>query len=238
MGALFGILLSSCVLGNSPQGPANEITELADKVEEATYAAVYRFGFTRQLAPGISHQLEIVQQPPAIVRKVETTTTPEEGKPVTNTAWYIKNADGDFVCTSYEEIGIRCQKDPIALATFGSAKYDIFFDRPREPNAFSSVRKAPRPVRIQGQQGTCFEAIPVTATPVPASPQPTPERFRFELCYAEDGILLRGRRTTLDEGGPSDNSESFVEAVSLSRVVEPDELRLPGDLVDPGDLLR
>jgi hypothetical protein len=64
----------------------------------------------------------------------------------------------------------------------------------------------------------------------------TPERFRYELCYADDGILLRGRRTVLEDVESGGQREVLVEAVSISRVVQPGELRLPGPLVDPQDL--
>ena len=231
-------LCSSCLFRSSPTDARDEITAIANKVDDATYAAVYRFGFIKQFPPGQSTKIEIAQQPPVFVRKLTTTTSPEDGKPVSISAWFVRNEDGEFVCSEYEQIGVRCQKDPIASATFGTASIDVFFDMPRKEETFTSVRKASRTVRIQGQQGTCYEAVPKSASPVPASPQATADRFRFELCYAEDGILLRGRRTTLDEGDSADRSETFVEIVSVSRVVEPSELRLPGQVVDPADLPR
>jgi hypothetical protein len=76
----------------------------------------------------------------------------------------------------------------------------------------------------------------VAPSPDAGSAEPTDERFRYELCYAEDGILLRGKRTTLANEGSAANAESFVEVLSISRVVEPRELRLPGEVVDPADL--
>lgn len=233
---LAGLLASSCVFGGSPSGGADELTTLASKVETATYAAVYRFAFTRQFAPGVTTRMEVTQQPPVTVRKVETTTKPADGKPVTITVWYVHNEDGDFVCPKFDGADVRCQKNPIARSSFGSEKLDIFFDTPRREGAFASVRKASTKERIQGQQATCFEAVPAPPSPEPASPEPTDERFRYELCYAEDGILLRGKRTTLDRSGSAANAESFVEALEVSRVVEPRELRLPGPVVDPEDL--
>jgi hypothetical protein len=233
-----GLLGSSCVFRDSRSGPADELTELASRVEKATYAAVYRFAFVKQFAPGQTIRMEITQQPPVTVRRIDTTTKPEEGKALTVTAWFIKRADGNYVCNEFPEAGIRCQKDPISTATFGSAKLDVFFDAPREARAFTQVRKAARRDRFRGHIGTCYEAIPTVPSPEPASPAPTPERFRYELCYADDGILLQGRRTTLDEGDAAERSESFVELISLSRVVEPGELKLPGDITDVGDLPR
>jgi hypothetical protein len=230
------LLSTACVFGGSPSGGADELTELANKVETATYAAVYRFAFTRQFAPGITTRMEITQDPPATVRKSETTTKSADGKSVTVTVWYVHNADGDFVCPKYESAGVRCQKNPLARSSFGTESLDVFFDTPREEDAFTSVRKASRTERIEGEQATCFEAVPAAASPEPESPEPTEERFRYELCYAEDGILLRGARTTLDDSGAAANAESFVEIISLSRVVEPRELRLPGEVVEPEDV--
>lgn len=240
------VVSTGCFLRDSPQGPARELADLARKGSEATYAAVYRFNFTRQPAPGVSTRLEIVQQPPVTLRKVESKTKKADGKTVGLAYWFVRNTDGDFACNEFPKTGVRCQADPVIRTTFASAKLDVFFDTPRDDGAFSQVAKAARRVRISGHQGTCFEAVPAAlpgptaregASPDAATASPAAaDRFRYELCYAEDGILLRGRRTTLDEGGAADNAESFVEIASLSRVVEPRELRLPGAVVDPEDL--
>lgn len=230
------VLLASCSIGGSSGGGADDLLELARKVDAATYAAVYRFAFTRQFAPGITTRMEITQQPPANVRKVETTTKDPDGKAVTLVKWLARNEDGDFACNRYGDAGIKCTKRALAQTSFGTASLDAFFDTPREDGSFTSVRKASRTERIQGEQATCFEAVPTPPSPAPATAEPAEERFRFELCYAEDGILLRGKRTTLDDSGEPDDTGSFVEILSISRVVEPRELRLPGEVVDPADL--
>jgi hypothetical protein len=230
-----GFVLSSCGLGGSSGDGVDEMLALAKKVDTATYAAVYRFAFTRQFAPGITTRMEVTQDPPVNIRKVETTTKPADGKEITLTKWLAHNEDGDFVCNRYGDAGVRCTETALARTSFGTESLDVFFDTPREEGAFSTVRKASRTERIQGQQGTCFEAVPVAPSPEAATAEPT-ERFRYEFCYAEDGILLRGKRTTLDDTGSAANAESFVEVMSVSRVVEPRELRLPGEVVDPADL--
>ncbi len=245
---LLCLLGSSCIFGGSPTRAADELSELANKVETATYAAVYRFSFTRQNAPGQATRMEITQQPPTTVRKLDESTAPAEGKPVTLTSWYIHNPrieqgdppvvreGGDFACNEYAGTGIRCQSSPIARTTFGSQKLDVFFDAPRRPGAFASVRKGTRPIRYQGQKGTCFEAVPVAPSPRAGSPEPAEQRYRYELCYADDGVLLSGSRSALDDGAAAADAESFVEATSVSRVVEASELRLPGKVVDVDDL--
>jgi hypothetical protein len=242
MGVLAFVLLvsSSCIFNNSPQGAGDELSQLSSVAGDATYAAIYRFTVTGQLAGAVTTRMEIVQDPPVSLRKLDTTTKPETGEPITLTSWFVHNADGDFACTSYPDVGVKCLADPIASGTFGNAQLDAFFDTPQEEGAFSSIRKSARPVRVQGEEGQCFEAVP-TGDGSTTSPQATvaTERFRFELCYAEDGILLRGRRTNLaetDSGGSA--TESLVELVSLSRVVEPRELRLPGQVVQPDDVRR
>jgi hypothetical protein len=233
---LLPVLSSSCLFRDSPQRAADELAAISGTVTEATYAAIYRFGVTGALAGAVTTRMEIVQDPPVSLRKLDTTTQPEEGEPITLTSWFVRNADGDFACTQYQNIGVRCLADTIARGTFGNAQLDAFFDTPRESSSFSSVRKTSRPVRIQGEQGTCYEAVPASESDSAAdSAQPTvaSERFRFELCYAEDGILLRGRRTNLAEAEAAGSASSLVELVSLSRVVEPRELRLPGQVVEP-----
>jgi hypothetical protein len=229
-------LSSSCLFRNVSRSPGDDLTEVANRVDEATYAAVYRAGLTRQFAPGLTTRLEIVQRPPVVVRKLETTTEQDDGKKATVTSWYIHNEDGDFACSEYPSVGVKCQRKPISSGTFGSAKLDVFFDTPREERVFSEVRKDARTIRIHGQQGSCFEAVPVPSTAAPRSPAPASDRFRYELCYADDGILLQGKRTSLDSSGTPESGDAFVEIVSLSRVVEESELGLPGEVIEPTDL--
>ena len=233
------VLTTSCVFGSSPQGGADELADVAARATEATYAAIYRYQLTGPLAPAVRTRLEIVQDPPVSLRKLETATPDEAGKLVSVRSWQVRNEQGDFACTDYENLGVRCVSNPIVGSTFGQAQVDDFFDTPRREDAFSSVRKSTRRFRILGEQGACFEAVPVAPSEPPvSSPQPvtTPERFRYELCYADDGILLRGRRTVLEDVESGSQREVLVEAVSISRVVEPDELRLPGPVSDVEDL--
>jgi hypothetical protein len=240
--ALVPLLTTSCLFGGSPQGGAEELGDVAERVTEATYAAIYRYSLTGPLAPAVRTRLEIVQAPPVSVRKMETSTPDQAGKLVSLRSWQVRNGQGDFSCTDYEKLGVRCVADPIVGGTFGSAQIDEFFDTPRSAGAFSSVRRSTRRFRILGEQGTCFEAVPVAPTEPPvSSPQPvttSSARFRYELCYAEDGILLRGRRTILEDVESGPQREVLIEVVSISRVVEPDELRLPGQVATAEDLQR
>lgn len=233
-------LLSTSCVGGSTQDTSNELADTAEKVTSATYAAIYRYAITGPLAPSVRTSLEIVQDPPVSVRKYETATPDSTGKLVTLRSWQARNAQGDYSCTEYLKLGVRCVANPIVGNTFGVAQIDEFFDTPRKDAAFSSVRKSTRRFRILGEQGTCFEAVPVAPTEPPvSSPQPvttTAGRFRYELCYADDGILLRGRRTILEDVESGPQREVLVEAVSISRVVEPKELRLPGPVSDAEDL--
>jgi hypothetical protein len=239
LAALLVTLTTSCLFGNSPQGAADELADVASKATESTYAAIYRYQITGPLAPAVRTRMEIVQDPPVSLRKLETATPDETGKLVTVRGWQVRNERGDYACTDYEKVGIRCVSNPIVGSTFGQAQIDEFFDTPRKEGSFSSVRKSTRRFRILGEQGTCFEAVPVAPSEPPiTSPQPvtTAERFRYELCYADDGILLRGRRTILEDVESGRQREALVEAVSISRVVEPEELRLPGPVVKAEDL--
>lgn len=236
---LLMVFATSCIFGRSPQGATDELVKLAEGAGEITYAAIYRYELKGPLAPAVRTRLEIVQDPPVSVRKLETATPDSEGKLVSLRSWQARNEQGNYSCTDYVGIGVRCVVNPIAGGTFGSAQIDEFFDTPVRHQAFSSVVKSSRRFRILDEQGTCYEAVPVAATEPPVtSPQPaaTPNRFRYELCYADDGILLRGRRTILEDVESGRPREVLVEAVSISRVVEPDELRLPGPVIDAEDL--
>lgn len=239
---LLWLFVASCTLfRSSEEGAAAELTEIAALGTDATYAAAYRFAITGPLAAGQTTRMEITQDPPASVRKLEVFTNSPEGEPIRTASWLARTSAGTFACAEYPELGVRCQPNPLDAGTFGSATLDAFFDTPRVPDAYESVAKARRTVRVAGQVGTCFEATPPSPTPPPvSSPQPSfvPERFRFELCYTEEGILLHGRRTILGEV-PADieeRRETVVEAVSVSRVVQRRELELPGPVAEPEDL--
>lgn len=235
------LIATSCLFRSSPEGAAGELNEFANAGAEATYAATYRFLITGPLAEGRTTRMEIVQDPPVSIRKLEVFTNNAEGEPVPTRSWQARNERGNFVCTDYAEVGVRCQSNPLASGTFGSVQLDEFFDTPRRTDAYESVAKASRTLRIAGQVGTCFEAVPASASPPPVtSPQPafTPERFRFELCYSDDGIFLRGSKTIQGEVPPNveERRETVVEAVSVSHVVPRQELKLPGPVVGPDDV--
>lgn len=235
------LVASACLFRSSPEGAAGELNELANAGAETTYAATYRFLITGPLAEGRTTRMELVQDPPTSIRKLEVFTNNAEGEPIATRSWQARNEDGNFVCSEFGEMGIRCQSNPLASGTFGNAQLDEFFDSPRRTDAYESVAKASRTVRVAGQVGTCFEAVPVPPSPPPVtSPQPAfvPERFRVELCYSDDGILLRGRKTIQGEVPENieDRRETVVEAVSVSRVVPRQELRLPGPMATTGEL--
>ena len=227
----------ACFLSSSKSGAANELAALANKVSETTYAAVYEFVFTSQPAPGETDKLEISQMPPTTLRELQQSTRSADNKTLSIRNWYLTRATGSFACTEYPNVGVKCMKDPIQHATFGSAKFDVYFDDPKDPTSYASVRKIARSDRIAGQQATCFETAPAEPSPPPPTSEPAEGRYRYELCYTSDGILLRGRRATLDEaaGGAAD---TVVQAISISRVVEPGDLRLPGPVVDVSDVGR
>ena len=161
---------------------------------------------------------------------VETTTQPETGKPVSLSAWYIRNAKGDYACTEFEEVGVRCQveADRRGDVREREARRVLRYAAQGE-RAFSSVRKAARPVRIAGQQGTCFEAVPVSASPGAGSPAPSrPTVSGTSSATPTTGSFSAAGGRPWTRAGQRIEAESFVEVTSLSRVVEPRELRLPG----------
>lgn len=232
------VALSSCFLKNS-SGVSGNLASFATKADKLSYEAVYNFGITGQVAGGVSTRLEIAQSPPSVLRRLDTTTRPATGSPITISSWYVTNASGHYACAQYGG-ATRCSSDNVETTGFGDAQVDGFFGLPRSADAFGTVRRATRPVRIHGESGTCFEGVPVTPSEPPVrSPQPTFETqsFHYELCYTDDGILLRGRRTNptqLETGGTA--QDYVLEVVSITRVVSPADVRLPGEIVKPEDL--
>jgi hypothetical protein len=232
------LVCSSCLFKGSP-GATGNLTQFAMRADKLTYEAIYSFAISGQLAGGVSARLEIAQSPPAVLRRLDTTSKPSNGNPITLSSWFVSNASGHYSCAQYGG-ATRCSQDNVASTAFGDAQIDGFFDLPRQADAFASARKDTRPVRIHGEKGTCFEAAPAAPSEPPVhSPQPTvlTDRYDYQLCYSDDGILLRGRRTNLtaaEAGGPT--QDYVLEVISISRVVQPSDVRLPGPLVSPEEL--
>ena len=232
------VLLSACFFKSS-SGESGNLTSFATRADKIAYEAIYNFAISGQLAGGVSSRASIVQDPPAQLRRLDTTTRPSTGSPITVSSWFVTNAAGRYACADYGG-ATRCTTDDLDSTVFGDARLDAFFDAPRHSNAFASVRKATRPVRIDGEKGTCFEASPAQPTPAPSrTPQVTvpADQYRYELCYSDDGILLRGRRTDLtaeEAGGQA--QDYLLDVVSITRVVQPSDVRLPGPIVSPGEL--
>jgi hypothetical protein len=241
MMALIALSSSCSLFQSSAEGAADDLNEFANAGAEATFLAGYQFKISGPLAEGRTTRIQIVQKSPIAIRKVEIVTKDREGNQLTTRSWLASNDKGSYSCTDYAEVGVRCLPNPLASGTFGNAQLDEFFDTPRKEGAYSSVVKTPRSVRIAGEVGTCFEAVPVAPTPPPiTSPQPrfVPERFRYDLCYSDDGILLRGRKTIQGEvpENVEERKETIVEALTVSRVVQPQELRLPGPVAGAEDV--
>jgi hypothetical protein len=238
--ALLALTASCSLFQSSEEGAADDLNEFANAGSEAAFVVSYQFRISGPLAEGRTTRIQIVQKPPISIRKIEIVTNDSKGKPTTTRSWLARTEKGNYSCTDYT-VGVRCLSDPLASGTFGNAVLDEFFDTPRKDAVYSSVVKTPRSVRIAGEVGTCFEAVPVAPTAPPiTSPQPkfTPERFRFDLCYSDDGILLRGRRTIQGEvpENVDERKEATVEALTVSRVVQDQELRLPGPVAGSQDV--
>jgi hypothetical protein len=230
--------MGSCFLKNAP-GESGNLVSFATRADKLTYEAIYNFSITGQLAGGVSARATISQSPPTVFHRLDTTTRPPQGDPITLSSWFITNADGHFACAEYGG-ATRCTQDDLQDTAFGDRRLDGFFDLPRHPHALADVRKDTRTVRIHGEKGTCFEGVPVEPSPGPAtSPQPTvpSERYRYDFCYSDDGILLRGRRTDLTQEEAGGSPQVYIlDVVSITRVVQPSDVRLPGPVVSPDQL--
>ncbi len=235
--AIAFLLLGACIFKSGPT--SGDLSEFATRSDKLTYLAIYNFGITGQLAGGVSTRIVVAQDPPSSLRRLDVTTRSANSKAKTVSSWFVSNPSGNYACAEYGG-AVKCTPDSIAAGGFGDAQVDGFFQLPRKADGFESVHKSTRPVRIKGEKGTCFEGVPVTPTPSPSrSVQPTipSERYHYELCYSDDGILLRGRRTNLSQaeaGGPA--QDYVLEVASINRVVQPADVRLPGPVVTPEDL--
>ena len=216
--------------GAVPVGAGAELTQLANNGARLTYQATYRYTTSGQLAPGVATRLQIIQRPPASVRKLETSTPGPDGRPLTVRSWQATDAKGSYSCTDYLGLGTRCLPNALPVSTFHSAQLDELFDAPRRNGYFANIARAAARARIAGQVTTCFQATPAG----------TSGTVLYELCYTSDGILLRARRTVAASvpGNVDARREAVAEAITVERSVSPADLRLPGAVVNPADLRR
>ncbi len=239
LGILVGlaVLAGACTIGEEEGEASEELTEIATSADGMGYKATYRFGLSGELAPAVETVMEVVQQPPQSVRRIDAATLDADGERITVSQWLVDLDDGSFACADYDD-GVRCVPRPAPTGVFGYAQVDEMLRAVRDPENFRAVERTDR-VRIAGEEGTCFMAAPQPATPAPIrSPQPRfiPTTYRFEFCYTTDGILLRARRRIVGDV-PDDllgRTEATLEATSVSREVGPEDLRLPGP-VDEGN---
>lgn len=239
LAAAVGLVATACPGGDEPPEPAEQLTRLAYDADDLAYAASYRYTLTGDLAEAVDTTMEIVQEPPTVVRKIATTTNTAEGESISIPQWLIQRDDESYACTRYESEGIRCVDTPGTPGMFGFARVDEIFDLTRDPDGFAAVESS-EGQQIAGEQATCFAARNHTATPPPEqSPEIfTPRAFRFELCYASDGILLRARRVVAEEVPPEleGRQESVLEATSVRRSFTPEELELPDAVAEVAQL--
>ena len=213
---------------SAPIGAATELKQLADSGSRAVYQATYRYATAGPLALGITTRMKLVQRPPSSIRTLETSTVGADGKTVTVRSWQAAVRRGNYSCTDYPRLGVRCIRNSLPPATFHSAQLDELFDTPRREGFFSNVSRAGARARIGGQVATCFEGVRSLGG----------GSMRYELCYTSDGILLRARRTLGGSITPGVDArrDAVAEAVTISRSVSAADLRLPGPATDPRDL--
>lgn len=253
--ALVLLLVSSaCIFGGDEEAEevavARRLAALASGADDLAYTATYRYALSGPTAEGISFELRIVQDPPTSLRMVESTTRTAEGDEVSQRQWIAQTEEGSFACSRYE-VGVRCVPTERPVGLFDLVQVDEVFEMARE-RGFDEVSEG-RTVRVAGERGECFRAVPEGGTPPPErTPRArfTPSRFVFELCYTQDGVLLRALRQITggfdeerEEGeAPEDLQEedrlrSLLEATEVSRSVAPEEVELPGPVVeDPSEL--
>ena len=243
-------LLAGACRGDGPlterrrQGPAERLTELATKGDAVTYKATYRYEVT-PLKESQETRVIIVSRPPDSLRHTDVVTRARGGQEVSVPQWLFQKNGEFFTC--FKVGTVQCRVNTTPASRFGHNDLDDFYELVRKPDSFQTVREIER-AEIAGESARCFRATPPhpaapSATPTPAasgSPRSalsarTADAFEFELCYAADGLLLRGRRTLLGplRTGSSGRPTANLEAVSVTRKVSDDDLKLPAP-VTPG----
>lgn len=230
---------ASCTSGPDTDA-ATELHRLALSSDELVYEARYSFGFSGPLAPAVRYTLTVAQEPPADLRSVETVTPAAEGEGTLEITSWRATQDGEhYACAEYAE-GVRCKKNVLPVDAFGLRIPDDMISLARTLDAFERVERSGSE-RIAGERGRCFQAFggpepgPQTPQPSPA-PRFEPEGYTYDYCYASDGILLLARRTISGEI-PEDiereqRREAVLEALAVSRSVDPSDLRLPGPVLE------
>lgn len=236
---------ASCSSGKSASkedlgtGPEKELVTLAREGDAANVKVVYTYSISGPLAGSVKTTITVVQRPPDVLRKIETTTRTPADKEVTVGRWSIRKGKDFYNCTTYGQ-EVSCIPSTEPPVTYGYQQLDEAAELVRSAGGFTTVRKTGTQM-IAGEKATCFDARPRPATPPPVtSPQPrfTPTKFRFELCYASDGVLLKLKRSVAEPvPSGSTGTESTLEATSVTRKVSRSELELPGPVRSPQELV-
>ncbi|HVE92569.1 MAG TPA: hypothetical protein VNE62_09785 [Actinomycetota bacterium] len=240
------VVLAAACRGDGPlpekrEGPAGEMSKLAAKGDAVTHKASYRY----EVAPlKVSQEtrVTIVSRPPDSLRHLDVVTRGRSGQEVSSPQWQFQKNGEFFTC--FKIATVQCRVNTSPVSTFGHTDLDDFYELVRKRDSFESVKETER-AEIAGESARCFIAQPPgKATPTPtaapvetgAPPRATrftgqiSDHFQFELCYSDDGLLLRGVRTLL--GGPvrtgsNERPTATLEAVSITRTVTAKDLELP-----------
>lgn len=236
-GVLLAILVACSRGGDDDSGPELSLVKLVQSSDSLSYKATYTYTLLGPLEHAVETTMTRVKRPPDDVRRIEVTTHTKSGEPITVVSWMARKGDRVYSCAQYPEV--RC-KPTQASGVFGFAQIDQVFSAARTRGGFATVKNGAAKV-IAGEQATCYEAesrAPGSRTPEPeVTPRYDPNRFRIEICYTHDGILLRIHQRAV---GPvptgSTRLESVFEAIAITRSVRPDDVALPaavGDEAEP-----
>jgi hypothetical protein len=231
---------SACASGGGTRlsGPARELRATSSLAARKTYKVDYRYTISGSLQAAADTTIRVVQRPPDRLRRIETTTKDPRGNERTVASWSIRRRADFFTCASYGD-DVNCLPSPGPSGAFGYSQLDEVAELLADPRSFASVARV-SDATIVGERASCFQATPHTQSPPPAtSPQPrfVPTRFRFELCFARDGILVKiVRRITGPIPTGVQGTEIVLQATSVSRSVRASDVALPGPVRNPRDL--
>lgn len=250
---------SACSSGGGKDkatSPADDLKRLATLNDARVFHVKYSYGLAGTLATAVETEMEYIQKPPDSLRRIQTTTVGDkESKRFTQVQWFIASGAEFYSCYSlrFPDDTPKCLKSPPPRGLYGYSQIDEVLGFVRDPKAAFKTVKAAADTKIAGLKTKCFiaDAKPTRAplsTPEAAStPNPNgtsppifdPTEYRFDLCYSNDGILMRMRRTAQGPlaSGQQAPAAALFEATSLTRTVKAADFKLPGEVFQAKDSL-
>lgn len=226
------VVLAVAACSRGEGGAAEDLVRTARSSDELTYKVTYRYTIAGPVSDAVRTTVSVAQLPPDSVRRLETVPRDDDGEEITVASWTVRIGGVTYGCSEYEET--TCRVSGGSALGLGPRDVDSAIADSRRKGGFPSVEQSSGKT-IAGERASCYLA---TGKRQPAEPSPQvryqPRQYRFELCYSDDGVLLRLRRTAMGEVPPGiTRNDTLLEAVGVSRDVTRDDVKLPGPIQTP-----